>query len=160
MSRLTGLWRRPDFLKLWSGQTISLLGTQITLLAVPILAAVLLRATPAQMGILSALQLAPALLLGLVTNLWIDRLPRRPLMIAIDLLRALILLIIPVGGWMGFLSMPLLYGLGFLLGAANFLFTVLYRSYLPALVEKEDLVEANSKLEVSSALAEIAGPGF
>ncbi len=157
---MNGLWRRPDFLKLWFGQTISLLGTQITLLAVPILAAVLLQATPAQMGILSALQLAPALLLGLLTNLWIDRVPRRPLMIVIDVLRALILFTIPAAGWMGFLSINLLYGLGFLLGSANFLFTVLYRAYLPALVEKEDLLEANSKLEVSSALAEIAGPGF
>ena len=119
------MWRRPDFLKLWSGQTISLLGTQITLLAIPILAAVLLQATPAQMGILSALELAPALLLGLLTNLWIDRLPRRPIMITIDVLRALILFTIPAAGWMGFLSIRLLYGLGFLLGSANFLFTVL-----------------------------------
>lgn len=157
---MKSLWRHTDFLKLWSGQSISLLGSQITFLAIPVLAALLLQATPAEMGLLSALELAPALLLGLITSVWIDRLPRKPIMIGIDVLRALLLLIIPLGGWAGFLSMPLLYMLGFLLGALSFLFKVLYRAYLPSLVDRDELMDANGGLEVSNSLAEIAGPGL
>lgn len=155
-----GLWRSPDFLKLWGGQAISLFGSQITLLAVPITATLLLEATPVQMGFLGAAEMAPALVLGLFAGAWIDRIRRRPLMIAADILRAALLLVIPLGGWLGFLNMSLLYVLGFLLGSLTFLFDVAYRAYLPALVARHDLVEANSKLQVTYSLSYIAGPGL
>ncbi len=158
--KLAGLWRSPDFLKLWSGQTVSMFGSQITLLAVPITAALLLEATPAQMGFLSAAEMAPALLLGLFTGVWVDRLRRRPVMITVDILRAVILAIIPLGTWLGFLGIELLYLLSFLLGTLNFLFDVAYRSYLPSLVEQDQLLEANSKLEVTNSLSYVAGPGL
>jgi hypothetical protein len=158
--KLKGLWRNPDFLKLWSGQTISLFGSQITFLAIPITATLLLQATPAQMGLLGAAEMAPALALGLFAGVWIDRLQRRPVIIAVDILRATLLLVIPLGWRLGFLNMSLLYLLGFLLGCLTFLFDVSYRSYLPSLVQRSDLIEANSKLEVTNSLSYIAGPGL
>jgi len=155
-----GLWRHPDFLKLWSGQTISLFGSQITFLALPITAALVLQATPAQMGFLAAAEMAPSLLVGLFAGVWVDRLRRRFVMVSADIARGLLLGIIPIAVLFNFLGMPLLYALGFLLGVFNFLFDVAYRSYLPSLVKRNDLMEANAKLEVTNSLAYIAGPGL
>jgi MFS family permease len=158
-SRFTGLWRHPDFLKLWAGQTISLFGSQVTLLALPLTAVVALDATPAQMGLLGAAEFAPFLLLGLFAGVWVDRLRRRPLMIAADLGRAALLGSIPAAAFSGVLRMELLYAVGFLVGVLTVFFDVAYQAYLPSLVRREELVEGNSKLEVSRSVAQIAGPG-
>ncbi len=89
--QLKGLWQRPDFIKLWLGQTVSLFGSAVTNLALPLTAALTLQATPVQMGLLKAAQFAPFLLIGLMAGVWVDRRRRRPILIVTDLGRALLL---------------------------------------------------------------------
>jgi MFS family permease len=155
-----GLWRNREFLKLWSAQGISLVGSKITMLALPLTALMLLEATPLQMGYLAAAGSLPALLFGLFAGVWVDRRARRPLLILADIARAGILLLIPLAVWLGALSMPVLYAIVFANGIFGLLFSVAYRSYLPTLVNRTQLVEANSKLEISGSAAEILGPGL
>lgn len=154
------LWRHRDFLLLWTGQTISVFGSQFTHLAVPLVAAVILKASPAQMGILSAVVTAPFLLVGLFAGVWVDRWRRRPVLISGDVGRALVLSAIPIAHVAGALSMPLLYAVGFLTGVLTVFFDVAYQAYLPSLVDRAQLVEGNSKLEASRSTAKIAGPGL
>ncbi len=151
--------RNPDFTKLWIGQSISLIGSQVTMLALPIAAAVTLNATPLQMGVLSAVGSAPALLFGLLAGVWVDRNKRRPILIGADLGRALVLGIIPVSALLGMLKVEVLYVVGFLAGTFGLFFNVAYRSYLPGLVGRQQLVKANSQLELSNSVSEIIGPG-
>jgi MFS family permease len=101
--RFAGLWRHADFVKLWAGQTISLFGSQITFLALPLTAVLVLDATPAQMGFLTAAEAIPSLLVGLFIGVWVDRYRRRPILIAADLGRAALLLVIPVAAILGVL---------------------------------------------------------
>jgi MFS family permease len=151
--------RNIDFNKLWVGQSISLIGSQVTLLAIPITAAVTLGATAMQMGLLSALGALPALVFGLPAGAWVDRHKRRPILIGTDIGRALILAIVPLSAVLGMLKIEVLYGAAFLVGALGLFFNVAYRSYLPGLVGREQLVKANSRLELSNSIAEIIGPG-
>ncbi len=151
--------RNPDFIKLWIGQSISLIGSQVTLLALPIAAAVTLSATPLQMGILSAVGSVPALLFGLLAGVWVDRNKRRPILIGADIGRALVLGVIPISALLGMLRVEVLYVVGFLAGTFGLFFNVAYRSYLPGLVGRQQLVKANSQLELSNSVAEIIGPG-
>jgi MFS family permease len=153
-------WRHPDFRKLWAGQTISLLGSQVTVLAMPLTAAVTLAATPLQMGALSTLQYIPWLLIGLLAGAWVDRLRRRRVMIAADLGRVVLLALIPFAAAAGFLRMELLYAVGFSVGILNVLFDVAYAAYLPTLVPRNRLVDGNSRLQASASIAEIGGPGI
>ncbi len=155
---LTGLWQHPDFLKLWVGQSISEFGTRISRTAIPLIAVILLGGTPAQMGVLTALGSAPVLLFGLFAGVWVDRLPRRPVMIAMDLGRLLLLLSIPVTALTGTLSMGLLYVVVPLQGIMSLIFYTAYHAYLPSLIDRADLVEGNSKLATTESLAEIGGP--
>jgi len=159
-SRFGGLWRHPGFLKLWVGETISLLGSQVTVLAMPLAAAMTLNATPLQMGTLGTLQYIPWLLVGLLAGVWVDRLRRRPVMIAADLGRTVLLGLIPFAAVIGILRMEHLYVVGFLVGILNVFFDVAYAAYLPTLVPRDRLVEGNSKLQVSASIAEISGPGL
>lgn len=154
------LWRHRDFMKLWIGETVSEFGSQVTQLALPLAAAVALRATPAEMGILSALQMLPFLLISLPAGVWVDRTRRRPILIAGDLVRAVTLLAVPFAGITGHLSMPLLYLVSLVAGAATVFFDVSYQSYLPALVERDHLIEGNGKMELSRSAAQFAGPGI
>ncbi|MDQ7840843.1 MAG: MFS transporter [bacterium] len=154
------LWRHRDFLLLWTGQTISVFGSQFTHLAVPLIAAMILKASPAQMGILSAVVTAPFLLIGLFAGVWVDRWPRRPVLITGNVGRALVLSAIPIAYLADALSMPLLYTVGFLTGVLTVFFDVAYQAYLPSLVGRAHLVEGNSKLEASRSTAQIAGPGL
>lgn len=158
-SRFTGLWQHPEFMKLWVGETISLLGSQITLLALPLTAVTILKADPLQMGILNAAQVAPFLLIGLFAGVWVDRMKRRSILIVGDLGRAILLGWIPVAALLNILSLGQLYVVSFLVGVLTLFFDVAYQSYLPTLVSRENLVEGNSKLEVSRAIAQIVGPG-
>jgi MFS family permease len=153
------LWRHADFMKLWVGQTISLTGSQITLLALPLTAALVLQATPAQMGILSAVEYMPFLLFGMFAGVYLDYVKRRPVMVAADLIRAALLVIIPIIAIFHLLDIEYLYIIGFLVGICNTLYAVAYQSYVPVLVEREKLVEANSKLELSRSITEVSGPG-
>lgn len=154
------LWHHPDFLKLWGGETIALFGIQVAALAVPLTAAISLGASPLQMGVLSALSTAPSLLFGLFAGAWADRLRRRPILIATNLLRAALLATIPLLAFFGLLSMAQLYALAIVVGSAGVFFVAAYQPYLATLVAREDRIEGNSKLRLSEALAQIAGPGL
>jgi predicted MFS family arabinose efflux permease len=127
---------------------------------VPLLAILTLGATPVQMGLLSALAGLPVLLFGLVAGVWVDRLRRRPILIAADLGRAAVLATIPAAALLGLLHMTQLYIVIVIAGLLGVLFQVAYRAYLPTLVERRDLVDANSKLTFTSSATEIVGPGL
>jgi MFS family permease len=158
--RFEGLWHHTEFVKLWSGQTISQFGTQVSMLAIPLTAALVLNATPAQMGFLAAFEFAPFLLLSLFAGVWVDRLRRKPILVVADVGRALFLASIPLAGVLHVLTMEQLYGVAVLTGILTVFFDVAYQAYLPALVARDQLVEGNSKLEVSRSVAQIAGPGL
>jgi len=158
--RWGGLWQHPDFVRLWAGQTVSLFGSEITELALPLTAVLVLRATPFEMAALVAAQTAPELLVGLFAGAWVDRLRRRPLMVAADLGRALALVSVPVAALAGWLTMQQLYAVGFVVGTLSVLFSVSYEAALPSLVGKGQLLAANSRLEASRSLAQVAGPGL
>ena len=158
--RLAGLWHHPDFLKFWAGQTVSLFGSQISLLALPLTAVLVLKATPFQMGVLTALGAIPTLLFGLIAGVWVDRLRKRLILILTDAGRFILLSLIPLAFLLGILRMGMLYLFAFLVGTLTIFFNVAYRSYLPALIEREQLVEGNSKLELSQSVGEIVGPGL
>jgi MFS family permease len=151
------LWRDPDFVKLWASQTVTLTGSQITLLALP-LAAVALGAGAREMGWLAAAQSLPLLLFGLPAGTWIDRLPRRPVLIATELGQGLVLALIPLAAILGVLRLEYLYPLAFMASALAVLTEVAQLAYLPALVGRERLVEGNSDLAVAGQIARLAGP--
>ena len=153
------LLRQPDFLKLWSAQTVSQIGNQISLLAIPLVAIIILGASAFEVGLLGTIEFLPFILFSLPAGVWVDRLRRRPILIAGDIVRAGSLASIPVAHQLGVLSIWQLYVVGFITGAATVFFDVAYQSYLPALVERDQLVEGNSKLEVSHSAAHIVGPG-
>lgn len=156
--RFTGLWENPDFLKLWCGQTVSLIGSQVTLLALPLTAILSLGATPMQMGILGVTQYLPFLVFGLFIGVWVDHLPLRPTLIASNLGRAILLACIPSAAMLGWLRIEHLYVLGFLTGILTVFFDVAYQSFLPVLVKREHILEGNSKLQTSASLASLTGP--
>jgi len=157
-SRFGGLWRHPDFMRLWAGQTISQFGSTITREALPYTAILVLGASPLQMGLLGAAGAAPLLLLGLFAGVWVDRVRRRPLMIAADIGRALLLLSVPIAYLLGWMRIEQLYLVAALSGALTVFFNVAYQSALPGLVRREHLLEGNSKLGLSESVAEIGGP--
>ncbi len=159
-ARPRSLWTNLDFVKLWTGQTISELGSRITREGIPLAAVLVLHAGTIQMGFLSALGGAAVLVFGLVAGVWVDRLRRRPILIAADLGRAAILVSVPAAAIAGILSMGQLYAVAALAGILTVFFDVAYQSYLPALVAREQILEGNSKLALSSSIAEIAGPGL
>jgi len=158
--RMGGLWKEADFLKFWTGETISLLGTQITALALPLAAADGLGATPAQMGMLNAAPLFPYLLLTLWAGVWVDRVKRRPILVIANLGRALLLGFIPLFSLLGILRIEHLFFVALLAGVLTVCFDLAYQSYLPSLVDRERLVEGNSKLQISASIAQIGGPGL
>lgn len=158
--RLTGLWRNPDFLKLWGGQTISQFGAQVSGLAIPLTAVLTLHANASEMGYLTALEFLPFIVVGLAAGVWVDRMRRRPILIAVDFGRAIMLGLIPLLYLLHALVIVDLYVIGFIVGCLTVFFDVAYMSFLPAVIEREQLVEGNSKLEISRATAQITGPGI
>lgn len=155
-----GLWRNRDFRKLWGGQTVSLLGSRVTELALPLTAIVLLDASPAQLGLLNAAQYLPVLCVTLLAGVIADRARRRPLLIGANLGRAAVLTLVPMLAWTQGLSIGALCVIAFVTGVLTAQFDVAYQAYLPALVPKEQLVEGNSKLQASRSVAETAGQGL
>lgn len=153
-SRFTGLRRHPDFLKLWTAKTISDFGSLVSGTALAFTAIIWLKATPTQLGLLSVANLLPKFLAGLAAGVWVDRLRRRPIMIAADLGRALLLGTIPAAALLHALRIEQLYAVIFLTGLLTLLFDIADRSYLPTLIPRDDLVEGNSKLTASSSAAE------
>ncbi len=156
----SSLWHHRNFLLLWSGQSISQLGSQVTTWALPFTAVVLLKASAGQMGLLVAASYVAYLLVGVFAGVWVDRVKRRPLLIVTDIGRALLLGTIPVTALLGYLSMAQLYVVTFFIGLLSVLFDVAYQSFLPSLVARDQLIEGNSKLEASVAVAGIVGPGL
>ncbi|MEV6105610.1 MFS transporter [Streptomyces sp. NPDC051940] len=152
------LWHNRDFLKLWAGDAVSDMGNQITQLALPLIAVLTLDASPAELGFLGAAQFAPVLLFGLVAGVWVDRLRRRPLMIAADLSRALCIGSVPLLAALDQLTITYLCLVAFVFGTLSLFFDIAYQSFLPSLVRRDQLVEGNSKLSATGTVAEVAGP--
>lgn len=150
-----------SFRDFWTGQTISVFGDEITLLALPLLAVLELDAGPAQVGLLSAAALAPNLLFSIHLGAWADRRHRRrALMVAADVGRAALLLTIPLAALLGVLSLAQLYVVAFAAGSLGVLFAVSYNVVFVSLVERKDYVEASSLLNASRALAITGGGGL
>jgi MFS family permease len=154
------LWRHGDFMKLWAGQSISEVGTAISQLALPLVAVLILKATAFEVAALGTVEFLPFLLLTLPAGVWVDRLSRRLVLIVGDAGRALLLASIPIAYVADALTLWQLYVVGFLVGVLTVFFDVAYQSYLPSLVEREHLVEGNSKLQVTVSGAQIGGPGI
>ncbi len=154
-----GLWRHGDFLKLWTGETISQFGTQISQLAIPLTAILVLDASAFEVASLGTVYFLPFLLFTLPAGVWIDRLRRRPILIVSDLGRAAVLASIPIAYFADALTLGQLYVAAFVAGSLTVTFDVSYQSYLPSLVRRDQLVSGNSALEVSRNAAQIAGPG-
>jgi MFS family permease len=155
-----GLWRHSDFLKLWSAETISQFGTQVSGLALPLVALLVLDASTFEVAALGTVEFAPFILFTLPAGVWVDRLPRRPILIVGDFGRAALLFTIPLAYVADVLTLSQLYVVGFLVGICTVFFDVAYQSYLPSLVARDQIVEGNSKLEVSRSAAQIGGPGI
>ncbi|HEY1337610.1 MAG TPA: MFS transporter [Bryobacteraceae bacterium] len=154
------LHRDPDFVKLWVGQAISQIGSRVTREGLPLTAVMVLGATPLEMGFLNGASAAAILTFGLFAGAWADRLRRRPILIASDLGRALLLGSVPVAALLHRLGMPQLYVIAAAAGLLTVLFDVSYQAFIPSLVGPDNLLEGNSKLAVSESVAEIAGPGL
>ena len=150
------VWRDRDFVRLWSAGTISVFGSLITRSALPFAAILLLGAGPIEIAILRSLELIGGLGVGLFAGAWVDRLPRRPMMIVADLGRAALLGSIPLAAAAGVLRMEQLYVVTFLASILSTFFNVADRSYLPTLVDSERLVAANSALTASASVAEFS----
>src|SRR6266571_34871 len=143
------LWRHHDFMKLWVGQSISEFGTPISQIAIPWIAIKTIKASAFEVAALTTVQFLPFLLFALPAGVWVDRLQRRSVLIVGDAGRALLLATIPVAYVYDVLTLTQLYVVSFLVGILTVFFDVAYQSYLPALVERAQLVEGNSKLQVS-----------
>ena len=148
-----------DFRRLWIGDSISQVGTMVTMLAMPLLAVKVLHATPFQVGLLTTFEFLAFLVIGLPAGAWVDRMRRRNVMIAADLGRAVILGSVPVAAALGVLTIWQLYAVVLLNGACTVFFDVSYQSYLPFLVGRQRLVEGNAKLQGTQSVAQVAGPG-
>ena len=157
---MTSIWSLPGFRRLWAGRTVAAVGYHVTVLALQLTAAVTLGASELEMGLLVAAQTAPSLLVSLAAGVWVDRLRRRPLLIAADLVRALLLASVPVGWLTGQLSMGQLYLVAFGVGSLTVVFDVAVHAYVPTLVGRERLLSANSALQSSAAAMNIGGPGL
>ncbi|GIJ51594.1 MFS transporter [Virgisporangium aliadipatigenens] len=153
-----GLLRHHDFRQLFAADTISQLGTQVTILALPLVAIVALDATPFEVGLLAAAETVAFLVVGLPAGAWVDRMRRRNVLMAGDVARALLLGSVPAAWWADVLAMPQLYIVAVLVGVSTVFFDVAYQSYLPHLVGREHLVEGNAKLQAVQGVSQIGGP--
>jgi MFS family permease len=156
-SDFLGLLRVRDFRQLFLADTISQFGTQVSQIALPLVAVITLHASPVAVGGLVACQYVAFLVLGLPAGVWVDRMRRRPVMLAGDCGRALILLTIPIAWWLNSLLMPQLYVIALLNGGLTLFFDVAYQSILPHLIEHDQLAEGNAKLQSAQTVNMIVG---
>ena len=156
------LVRQPDFQKLWAAETISVFGSQISALAIPVVAVLILKVSPFEVALLGTIEFLPFILFTLPAGAWVDRLRRRPIMIAGDLGRAVALLSIPAVYLVNPAALTIwqLYAVGFITGTLTVFFDVSNQSYLPSIIDRDELIEGNSKLQISQSAAQIAGPGL
>ena len=155
-----GLWRHGDFLKLWSAETISQFGSQIDDLAFALVAILVLDASAFEVAVLGTVLFLPFILFTLPAGVWVDRLPRRPVLIVGDFGRAALYATVPIAYLADVLTLWQLYVVGFLVGVFQVFFDVAYQSYLPSLVDRDQIIEGNSKFEISRSAAQISGPGL
>jgi len=155
-----GLWEHRDFLRLWTGQSISELGSQVSGLAIPWLAAFGLHASPIEFSLLGVLGFLPFILFALPAGVWVDRLRRRNILIVGDSARAVLLALIPILWATHALRIWHLLVLQFVIGVFTVFFDVAYQSYLPALISREHLVDGNSKLQLTVSVAQVGGPSM
>src|SRR5919204_1053757 len=153
-----GLWRHADFLKLWSAETISQFGSQISQLALPLIAVITLHVSAFKVAALGTIEFLPFLLFTLPTGVWVDRLPRKPILVAGDALRAALLVSIPLAHAFDALTIWQLYVVGFLTGICTVFFDVAYQSYLPTVLERDELIDGNAKLQAAFSTAQLVGP--
>jgi MFS family permease len=158
--RRGGLWHHPEFRRLWVGESISQFGSTISQLALPLVAILIVQASTFEVGLLVMFEMAAFLLVGLPAGAWVDRMRLRTVLIVNDVLRALALISVPIAQWLGVLGMGQLYAVALLTGACTVFFDVAYQSFLPQLVERGQLVEANAKLQASESVAQISGPSL
>ena len=149
-----------EFQKLWVGQSISAVGSAVTQFALPLTAALTLAATPEEMGMLTAAGWVPYLLFALFAGAWSDRLRRRPILISTDLIRGAVLGTIPVAAMLHILTIEHVLVVAFVVGSMTVVFQSAYRPYIPFLVGRDSLVEANSRLALSESVARVAGPSL
>lgn len=154
------LWRNRNFLLLWGGQTVSDIGSAISLVVLPLIAVLYLHAGGFAVGALAAAEWVPWLLIGLPAGVWVDRGRRRLLMLGCDLVRAGLLASIPVAAALGELHLAQLFAVAFGVGLANVVFQIAYQAFPPVIVPMEDLPEANAKLLGSGSVAQLVGPGI
>jgi MFS family permease len=154
------LWSHADFLRLWSAQSVSAFGARITRTCVPLAAVLTIHASPASLGILAALSQGPGLIVGLFAGGFVDRSRRRHILIASDMMRAAIVLTVPVAAWLHMLAMPQLYLVAAIAGGLSVLFDIADHAYLPSLIGTAQLVEGNTKLNLTDSVAEIGGPAL
>jgi len=149
----------PVYRRLWASTLISSFGAQVTLLAIPLTAAVLLQASPTQMGVLTAMEIFPFALLSLPSGVWLDRVRKLPVYVVGELTIGAAVTCVPIAWWMGLLSMPLLYLVAFAIGAVNTTAGSASQIVLTQLVPRERLVEGHARTALASSTAEIMGPG-
>src|SRR5260221_12355052 len=152
---IESLWRHPDFLKLWTGQTVSQLGSVVTRTALPLVALLVLGAGPLQLAVLVISASLAVLLVGLVAGAWVDRLRRRPILIWTDVIRAALLFWIPIAYAIGALRIEQLYAVAFIEAGLGSLFDAAYPAYGPTLVATSRVFEPSRKLATSSSIGEI-----
>jgi Transmembrane secretion effector len=154
------LFRRRDFRLLWVGETTSEFGSAVTWVALPLIAVQSLHVGPFEVALLTAATWLPWLVIGFVAGAWVDRLPRRPVMLVCDVVSMLLLASVPVADWCGVLTIGRLLAVALLAGVCTVFFTSADQAYLPTLAEGEDLVEVNAKLQGGRSAAQIGGPGL
>src|ERR1700719_1914585 len=155
----TDLLRDRTYRRLWTSILISSFGGQVTLLALPLTAAVLMHAAPTQMGLLTAMEIVPFVLFSLPTGVWLDRVREIPVYVVGELSIACAVATVPVAWWFGWLSMHWLYCVGFLIGAVNTTAGSAAQIVLTQIVPRERLVEAHAKNALATSAAEVTGPG-
>jgi MFS family permease len=158
--RRSTLWHNTNFLNLWSAETVAQFGAQLSIVAIPLIAALTLKSNALEMGLLAASGQAPRLLIGFFAGAWVDRLRRQPIMQAMDFGRALTYLIIPLAALMDALSFELLLAVAIIGGCQAVFFDAAWAAIIPHLVERRHLSDANGKLMASVSLAQILGPAL
>jgi MFS family permease len=153
------LWRHRDFDLLWAGQTVSRVGTEVSTLAIPLIAIQLLHATTFEVGVLTAVEFLPFLLVGLPAGAWVDRARKRRVLVLADAGRLVALASIPIASALASVTLAQLFVAAFVTGVLTVFFDVAYQSYLPELVGVDHLVEGNAKLTATESAAHVVGPG-
>lgn len=154
------LWRNRDFLLLWSGQSVSEMGSAVSQVALPLVAVILLHASTFAVGLLTAAETVCFLLVALPAGLVVDRVAKRWLMIWCDVLRLVVIGSVALAAAFGVLTMAQLFAVALLTGLATVFFDVAYQSYLPVLVDRDQLHDGNGKLGATQSFAQVVGPGF